>query len=88
MDPLTAPIMFESAIILAPFVAILAYFVRKALTRIDDTMSEEEIRMLIDDKLGPLNANQRNIYAELNRMDAKLDELLRILIDDKINRRN
>ena len=70
--------------ILTPAVALFGFMLRKALTKLDKTMTEPEIRLLVKDRLDPIYVNQRNIEHEINRMERKVDKILDLLIDERL----
>jgi hypothetical protein len=76
--------VLEASLILTPLMALFGYMLRRAFIKLETTMSEEEIRLLIADKLSPVHADIRNIDKELKRMDKKLDQLLRLVIDERV----
>ena len=58
---------------------------RRTMSKLEDMMSEQEIRMLIKDELDPIYVKQSNVDNELKRIDLKLDRILDLLLDEKRN---
>lgn len=71
-------------IIMAPMMGLFGFMLRRAFTRLEQTISKGEIRVLISDRLGPLEANQRNVENEMRRIEKKLDRIIDLLIETKI----
>jgi len=55
--------------------------------KLEDTMSKQEVRMLVEQRLDPLYVAQRNFHQDIVRIEAKLDKLLDIMIDERLNRK-
>ena len=70
-------------IVLSPILGFIGYILRRAFVKIEKTMSEPEIRVLIQDKLDPVNRDIRNIEKELSRIDGKLDQILKVILNEK-----
>ena len=69
-----------TGIFLTPIVGMLGFMLRRALVKLDNTITKDDVRVLIDDRLTPLQVNQRNIEHEINRIERKLDKIIDILI--------
>lgn len=67
-------------IVSAPALAILGFLLRRACMKLDQTMTEEEVRMLIKDKIDPIQVHLVYIQRDLTRLadtNAKILEFLR-----------
>ncbi len=77
--------LYLTYIIGAPVLTIIGYMLRRTMSKLEDMMSEQEIRMLIKDELDPIYVKQSNVDNELKRIDLKLDRILDLLLDEKRN---
>ena len=68
------------ALIAGPVLAVFGFMLRRAFIKLDNTITKDDVRVLIDDRLTPLQVNQRNIEHEINRIERKLDKIIDILI--------
>lgn len=84
MDIAIIPVLITS--ILTPIVTIFGFMLRRAFMKLEQTMTEDEVRLLVTDRLGPLQVNQRNIEHEINRIERKLDRILDLLVDERRNK--
>lgn len=73
--------------VLAPVVTFLGFMLRRAFMKLDNTMSKSEIQMLVEARLDPVYVTQRNFHHDIVRIEAKLDKLLDIMIDERLNRK-
>lgn len=63
----------------AIYVAITGWFVwwiKKLSARVDETLSEKEIRQLVNAKLTELRVRQEALAKDLHRIETKIDRLL------------
>lgn len=67
-------------LVVGPVIAVFGFLLRRAFIKLDDAMNKDDVRLLIDDRLIPLQVNQRNIEHEINRIERKLDKIIDILI--------
>lgn len=63
------------SIIAAPIVAIIGYFLRKAFTKLDQTMTKTEIRQLINDRTEPLVVQLKIIQRDIERTNQLLERI-------------
>ncbi len=75
--------LYLTYVIGAPVLTIIGYMLRRTMAKLEDMMNEQEIRMLIKDKLDPIYVKQSNVDNELKRIDLKLDRILDLLLDEK-----
>ena len=77
-------IILEIAVIgITPILAVFGFMLRRAFMKLDQTMSDKEIRILIGDRLSPMQTNQRNLEHEITRIERKLDKILDLLIENR-----
>lgn len=62
--------------LLAGTVGYLFYSVKKATSKLEDCLDEQEIRQLLKDKMEVLETKQRILEKRLDRVDTKLDLIL------------
>ena len=75
--------LYLTYIIGAPVLTIIGYMLRRTMSKLEDMMTEQEIRMLIKDKLDPIYVKQSNVDNELKRINLTLDRILDLLLDEK-----
>jgi hypothetical protein len=68
-------------VLLGPIMGVFGYMLRRAFMKLDLTMTDIEVRTLINDRLDPMRTNQRNIEHEINRIERKLDKILDLLLE-------
>lgn len=61
----------------------IAYFIKGIVDKVNNTMTESEIRILIADKLQPITERHNDIKEDLARLEDKLDYLIKLLADHK-----
>ena len=75
------------SLVLAPVVTVLGFMLRRAFMKLDDTMRRDEVRLLIEQRLDPVYVAQRNFHQDIIRIETKLDKLLDIMIDERLNKK-
>ena len=71
-------------LLITPVLGLMGYFIRKAFTKLDAALTEDQVRRLIEDKLESLRAEQRAIEDRVRSVERKLDKIIDILTDDRI----
>lgn len=49
---------------------------KKVETKVEQSLDEQEIRQIIDDKLEPMKVMHKEVKEDLNRIENKLDRLI------------
>jgi hypothetical protein len=62
-------------------IACFAYFFKRIQDKVDVTLSEEQIRMLVNDKIAPILKEQENIHEDISKLGDKLDTIISFLIE-------
>jgi len=71
-----------SKLILAPIgvmVTYLGYSIRGIRMKVDKTMSERQVRMLVDDKLEIVKAHHESLTHRIRTLELKIDKLVELL---------
>lgn len=63
-------------LVITPVIAILGFFVKKAFMKLEQTMTENEIRILLRDKLEPIQVNLVYIQRDLDRIYKAQEKIL------------
>ena len=58
------------------FMVFLGWSVRKVNTRVDNMVTEKQVRQIIEDKVGVVRAQQEGFSDRLRVMEAKIDRLI------------
>lgn len=72
--------------ILSFAIGVLGFVVKQMYTKVDESISRHQARILIEDKIAPVYVKQAGFEVELKRMEYKLDKILDQLM--KMNRNN
>lgn len=68
-------------LIMSPILAFIGYIgwsVRRAHTRIDQQMTKEEVRQLLDDKLETLKVQHIGFIHRISTLEQKIDRLIEL----------
>jgi len=71
------------SMLLMPFVGLFGFMLRRIFVKLDQIKSEDEIRRIMEDRLAPLHVRQKDLYADISRIENKLDKILDLILNGK-----
>jgi hypothetical protein len=71
--------MFLPSLIMG-VIGIIAYVLKNSYDKLNHTLTAEQIRMLIQDRLEPIIAQQVDLKEDFKALGAKIDMLVELLI--------
>lgn len=69
--------------LLSLVVGYIGYLYKNLQNKIDGTLSEEQIRNLLDDKIRPIQEQQDSLKENIRHLMTKIDSIIQMLLEMK-----